>query len=616
MEAGSMIAASILSLALARLAASAEPAHAPASLSLPRVPFEFVLTPEEQSAFVDPGPFDGSGVEARIRWSGSPGSERVDVLQEREGAGWPRWKWTDARMADDGSSVLAALPGARTIVIWRRAGDEEGRYRASSVFFWPAEARDLALERTSVRTLRGGDAPVGSPGTLRFAQASGGGDALCETDGGRRWQCVAVPHTPGAVVFCGEDGQRRSAAIDSSAWGDIRLEPSAWSAAIAVEDPDDPESGEPVSFTISFATGHRGQIRSSETVRADRFGENLYWVRGPLGPAARLVARRAGRVGTLAADELAAAPCDRPLRLALFEARAIRGRVRDASGAPLARASVLLLESGTAADAESRDDPHPPPAMSASTQTDENGIFAFPDAENGKWRIRACHARAGCADRVSAPSDGEIEIVLAQRWRFTGRLVSSTGVPQAQAHLRFLPTLEHYESARDRLLTLPPESDAESDPDGRFEIAPVGVGGYYLEARAARVGTARKPIEITEQTPGRTDLGDLVLSGAGEFLARVTLTQGGCPGGSLALAGPVGATSLPVIRDFPIDGRGLVRVELPEGGNWLVWGRCADGRRDVDPGLLANVESVYGGEVALTLAAPGADPETPRPPRP
>lgn len=282
----------------------------------------------------------------------------------------------------------------------------------------------------------------------------------------------------------------------------------------------------------------------------------------------------------------------------------------------MARASVLLLESATAEGVENRDDSRPLLAMSASTQTDENGIFAFSDTENGKWRIRACHARAGCAERTSTPGDGEIEIVLAPRWRFTGRLVSSTGVPQAQAHLRFLPTLEHYESARDRLLTLPPESDAESDPDGRFEIAPVGVGAYYLEARAAHVGTARKAIEISEETPGRSDLGDLVLSGAGEFLARVTLTQGACPGGSLTLAGPVGATSLPVIRDFPIDGRGLARVELPEGGNWLVWGRCADGRRDADPGMLANVDSFYGTEVAVTLAAPGPDPETPRPPHP
>lgn len=570
---------------------------------LPPLPFEFALADEDVARFetadaIAPG---GVAVPVVLRWTPARTGERVDLFQERPGRGvWPRWKWVGARISDEGRALLAAEKKVATLAVWRHAGSVG--YEIGAAFRWPSERSEINLTHSSARTLRGEDPAAASAGPPRWISAGPPpqDDPLCETDGARKWQCLAVPAgRAGAVVSCGPRGERRSAAVDAAGAGDLLLEATDWAAPIAVEIPpgagDSP--GDPVSFWISVPGGGNGQIRDRTAMKAAPLGGNLYWIAGPIGPETRLSARiSATRAGTLETVEIGAAPCGTPIPIVLAETGALRGRVLGASGAPLARASVLLLEPRPSGD---RTAGSPPPALVASTLSDENGGWAFESLEPRLFRVRGCHAAAGCAEKEARPATEDLELVLVPRWRFTGRLLSRSGVPQAQAHLRFLPTLDQYANARDRLLTLPPETDGESDSEGHFEIAPAGPGAYYLEARALRVGSARRAVDITELSPSLTDLGDLVLSGAVELLAY--LLGPGCSGGSLAFAGPVGATSMLSVHDFPLDARGAAHVELPEGGSWLTWARCANGRRDVEPNMLSHVEDLAGSEIRLSL---------------
>ncbi len=613
-----------LLLLIVRIMVPSEIEPANTRSAFPPLPFEFALAEEDaarfRSAGEDTSRSDSFGTSPRggptsnLKWSPARPGERIDLFQERAGrSGWPRWKWVGARNTSDGQASLTGREGAATLAVWRQPGTPG--YEIGAPFRWPDAPREIHLTRRAGRTLLGDDATAVALGTPRWITGDAPqDDPLCETDGTRRWQCVSLTPGPGAIVFCGPRGERRSAGVDSSRTGSLSLEATDWAAPIAIEGSPDGSvrESESISFWISAPAGGNGQIRDTAAARAVPIEGRLYWITGPAGPETRLVARSsAARAGSLETSQIEAAPCGLPLAMSLAETGTLRGHVIGTSGNALARASVLLLERREVANRADPGSPLPR-ALSASTLSDEEGAWSFDGVERNSLVVRACHAAAGCAEKDARPGGEDVEIVLSPRWRFTGRVVSSSGSPLAQAHLRLLPTLDHYAGARDRLLTLPPETDVESDSQGRFEIAAAVPGSYYLEARALRVGTARRPLDVSEFSPALTELGDLSLAGAVELVAVVS--GSGCSGGSLALAGPVGATSMPAMRDFPLDSRGAAHVELPEGGSWLMWAHCPDGRRDVEPNVLTHVEDLEGIEVRLTLHERGSPPAEDTPP--
>ena len=573
-------------------------------------PFAVRVAPSDEETFGSPaGHMPGAGVPLEIHWKGPSKPERLDVLQGRRDL-FPRWQWIGRVAASDGSATLRAQPGLETLLVWRPSDGGDGRYRISEPFFWPEAAASRGVVRRAARTLAGPAAPIGPGGSLRLAPDPSV-DPLCENDRGERWQCPGVPASFEGVVLLCAPAERRFAPVRPDRPDTIRFEGggAGWSAVVSLDPDAEPAAprADPAAapaFRLESPANAGGQTLERTPLVPIRLASSSYFLSGRLAPESRIAVRLGRRAGAISLDEVLAAGCGGETRIPLTEARSLRGRVTDGEGHPRARASVLALEPSRD---RSKPDAVSGPVFLDSTLADDQGAWSFAELDPRARLIRVCHAGAGCADEdvPSFPFSGSLDIALRPKWRFTGRVVSRTGVPQPAAHLRFLPTIEQYERAGDRLLLIPPESDAESDPSGRFEIAPPAPGKYFLEARASSLGTARLTVTVAEAGPSKTDLGDLVLSGAGEFLARV---QGaGCVEGTLIFAGPIGPSSLPTLVQNRIEPGGLARVALPEGGEWLVWARCADGRRAVSPGSFSNVEDLYDREITVAIDPLGAD---------
>ncbi|MEO8430217.1 MAG: carboxypeptidase-like regulatory domain-containing protein [Acidobacteriota bacterium] len=576
---------------------------APASPRAERFPFEIFVAPADEAAFARgplPGAPAGTGVPIEVRWKPLPGEQRLDVLQRRRDR-YPGWQWVGSAPGAGPSVVLRSRPGVPTLLVWRTAG---GGHRIVDPFSWPEVEGIREVSPRAVKTLAGASRAAGpAADSLRFLP-SPGTESLCEA-GPERWQCPGVPEPfEGVILVCGS-GPRRFAAVRRADSGNVRLDGTGWSAWMSV---DEASAAGPVgapsrdaSLTLEVPESD-GQSFERTPLVPIRLGASSWFLHGEIFPGARIAVRQGRRAGSILLDDAAASACGEEIRLATTEARTVRGRVVDGAGRPLPRATILALEPRPEKGTGSAP---PGPILLEQAIADEQGEWALADLDPRARIVRACHSRAGCAEEPIPPSGAAMELVVRPKWRFTGRVVSQSGVPQPDAHLRFLPTLDHFAGAADRLLVVPPEADAESDASGRFEISPPAPGNFLLEARSSLLGTARRDVAVTELSPAKTDLGDLVLKGAGEFFARVG--GAGCAGGTLAFAGPMGVTSLPTMVDASIDGSGMARVALPEGGAWILLARCPDGRRLVTPGSFSNVEDLFGREVAVTIGPPSDD---------
>ncbi len=573
---------------LATLAVS----NALSAQDLSPVPFAFHLDTGDRASFQSPAPRASSmsGVAVLLRVRGTEGG-RIDLFQERPGL-WPRWAWRDgARIA--GGEVRLVGPGGHTsFLLLRRPG--QGGYDILPTLRWPSELREIEIRPIPARTLWGSDSAVGKNGAFRYLSADSSRDALCETDHKSRWQCIGLPvRAPGVIAFCAASAEPRFAEVSTVSSGETSLLTDGWAVGISID--GDPSSSPPPSFTLVSPGGGGGQTRAVKPLSSTSLGDALYWVHGSLVSDSHLLVRRIGGSARVSIDELAVRPCADPLRVALSPSRGVRGSVADSSGHALPGASVLALEEEKSRSGENV---RSKLILAASTKADNEGSYVLGELDSLVRRLRACHSRVGCEEKDLSPGAEVVDFTISPRWQFTGRAVSRSGVPASDAHLRLVPMLESYARAPDKLLLVPPEADALTDGSGRFEISAPTPSGYFLEARAATMGTARRRIDVTELTPARTDIGDLILTGEGEFLAR--LSGVGCSGGFFTIVGPIDAGTVAAIRNFPIE-HDVARVELPEGGTWLVQARCADGVRALSPELLTDVQDLYGQEVRFTV---------------
>ena len=576
---------------------------APAS-ELPPLTFDFHLPETSRARFEDPAVRrSDAGVSVLVRSPGA-GEDRVDVFQERRSE-FPRWEWIDGAIAKAGTARLEA-PGSRfSLLVWRHPGATG--YRISSVIRWPSEETVLEVEAVPARLLAGADPANLRGGTFRLLSSGNPRDPLCEGGTGGRWQCLGIGAEMTAILtVCLSPNDARFAEVRPGGSSEARLQSDGWAAGILLDGSEisHPDLSSSVAFSLVSAGAAAGQTTVTRMLPALPLGGPLFWVHGPLASEAHLVARQGPGSGRTPIEELVGKTCTDPVRLALQLPRILRGSVVDGSGKPLAGSSILALEPRK--PAAGQDVPRGP-VLVTSTVADDRGEYVFIELDPHVKRLRACHARSGCLEKNLPQSSEVVDFSLSPKWRYTGRAVSQSGVPIADAHLRFVPLLDEYARATDRLLLLAPETDAVADPAGLFEISAPAPASYFLEARAAGIGTARRRIDVTPLTGSRTELGDLVLKGAGEFLA--ILLGNGCAGGSLALLGPVDVGTAPGLREFPLDAAGRARVDLSEGGTWLAQARCPDGLRPVMPEVLPSAQDVYGQEVRFTLQNPSQSPE-------
>ncbi|MEO8190874.1 MAG: carboxypeptidase-like regulatory domain-containing protein [Acidobacteriota bacterium] len=574
---------------------------APASEVLP-LPFDFHLSEAGRARFEDLAVRrPPAGVSVLVQ---SPGSaeDRVDVFQERPGE-FPRWEWKDAAVGNAGAARLEATGDRRSLLVWRRPGT--AGYRVSAVIRWPSDQVVLEVSALPARFLAGTEDGNRRGGDFRLLSSRNQPDPLCERGIGGRWQCLGVRADVTAILMvCSPGNEARFAEIRPGGPAETRLESDGWATGILVDRSEIPRPVLSASITFSLVSpgAAAGQTTTQRTLPALPLGESLFWVHGPLAADAQLVAREAGGSGRALIEELVGKSCAEPVRLALQPPRILRGSVVDGSGKPLAGSSVLALEPRKPA---AGNDVARGPVLVTSTVADDRGDYVFIELDPQVKRLRACHARTGCLEKDVPPSSEVVDFRLLPKWLYTGRAVSQSGVPIAEAHLRFVPLPEEYARATDRLLLLSPETDAVTDSSGLFEISAPAPASYFLEARSAGIGTARRRIDVTPFTGSETKLEDLVLKGAGEFLAILLGT--GCPGGSLDLLGPIDAGSAPGLKEFPFDAEGRARVDLPEGGMWLAQARCAEGLRPVAPEVLTSAQDVYGQEVRFTLQNPAPE---------
>jgi hypothetical protein len=316
-------------------------------------------------------------------------------------------------------------------------------------------------------------------------------------------------------------------------------------------------------------------------------GGGILWVEAPTEASDRMVEVRAPGYATrrVAVEELPSL-CGGPGRVDLQRALDLRGTVSGPDGEPVPSATVLVRSEEPAKD---------PTIFGDATTTDEGG-FAFHDLESRVYRVRACHGELGCREERASPGE-PVQIVLGEAGAFTGRVVSSAGVPEAAATVRIVPTADAWAASPDRVRKLPLQTMSGSD--GRFRIAAPEAGDFLVEVRGTAGGVARTPVRRTNFSPNVTDLGDLRLVEPIEFTARVP----GCGGGWLIFSGPLGGeTPLPDVSRFRLDSTGVASVRLGEPGAWMAWGTCSGENERVEPSFLPDVTALAGGEVAFERA--------------
>ncbi len=199
-----------------------------------------------------------------------------------------------------------------------------------------------------------------------------------------------------------------------------------------------------------------------QTAVSDDEGGFLF-ERLPLGRYA-LVASRESR-SAVEYGELTREEYTRSIRLILREAGAVSGTVRDATGAPVARAVVYPHH---------RESERPADHLRAAAlrgETDDDGAFSLADIPVGEWKL--CARAEGYAplitDFLPVPGSG-YELTLGTGGSVSGRVVDAgTGAPVSDIEV----VLTSEEGERDR-------HEAVTDDEGRFAVARVRPDEYTL----------------------------------------------------------------------------------------------------------------------------------------
>jgi hypothetical protein len=506
----------------------------------------------------------------------------------------PRWVSADgADIRARGTRTLRTAGGRRAILLVRREGART--YALDGPFEWPREPGSRRVRGEPHRTLSG-SGPAEKDLDLRLAGPASVPDPLCDSDSSG-WRCLGVPaRFAGRVLACVGGNLVGSAAVRPESEDAVSLRRVPFAAELHVSGPDGEGVDAAVRVVRSIASG--SFVRAADAgVRVEVLGPGIAWLEATGEPAAgadRVVEVTAPHSATRRfALESLPSVCAGPLRVELPRAVEARGLVVSRDGRPAAGALVLVREEDTARE----------PEILADATADAEGAFALPGLEPRAYRLLACQAELGCREERFFPNES-IRIVLGEGGGFTGRVLSSAGVPEVEASVRIVPLAADWASAADRVRKLPLQTT--SGPDGRFRIAAPEPGEFRVEARGASGGVARAAARRTAVSGETIDLGDLRLSEPIEFTARLA----GCVGGSLAFSGPLGGeTSLPDVIRFPFDDSGAAHVRLGEPGAWAAWATCAGRHEAIEPSLLPEVGAVDGGDVEFERAG-----ETPQGP--
>lgn len=546
--------------------------------------FRFRLDTVDAARYRDPGRSPGQGVAVVLRTAED--GARVDLLTLAYDR-LPRWRWTDAGFVAAGRVTLRAPAGSRAL-LFLRDGPGPG-YRLDGPFAWPPEPVEREIVSRPARAIGGSIPFAGPPYEMRLAGPDSRRDPLCESDGASAWQCAGIPRAfAGRIVACRDGTIAGTAEVRPDSRADAVLQPVSFAALLQVELSESGPYRPSLSVRVLRRTAPNDFVtRLDPRWKVSYLDDGLVWIEAgselPEGLIEVGAAGHATKRFPLPPHDLG---CADPIFVFLARAATLGGSVTDPEGSPVAAALVLVRSAGPA---EGK-------TVLGDGETDANGEFQISGLEPGNHRVRACHGEHGCTEEPAHPGV-PVVLRLPGRGAFTGRVLSSAGVPQAGAVVRILPTAETWTSADDRLKRLPLES--KSGPDGRFRISAAENGEFLVEARSESSGVARIAVRRSNLSPAVTDLGDVRLPEPIEFTVRVS----GCGSGWLLLSGPLGGeTSLPVLSRFRLDAEGSGSVLLPEGGAWTAWASCSGKVEWIEPALLPDAAGLAGLEVRFERA--------------
>jgi protocatechuate 3,4-dioxygenase beta subunit len=203
---------------------------------------------------------------------------------------------------------------------------------------------------------------------------------------------------------------------------------------------------------------------------------------------------------------------------------AIRGRVRDAAGRPIAGANLTASQAGMMA-------PSPVQAVSEA-----DGSFVIGGLQPGAYRLNAFAAGYGGAERSVEAGVDKADVVLSPAGSIAGLVVDDAGRPVEAFRVSANPARREGASA-DRF-AMRPQGRMINSADGRFLLEDLGEGTYVVEASA--VGRASAHVSEVKVAPGSTaDVGTIRLSAGGTVKGTVADTGGQpVPGAVITVRGP------------------------------------------------------------------------------
>jgi protocatechuate 3,4-dioxygenase beta subunit len=189
--------------------------------------------------------------------------------------------------------------------------------------------------------------------------------------------------------------------------------------------------------------------------------------------------------------------------VALETGMLIRGKVRDASGAPIAGAAI----DNVAAPARS---------MRLSAESEPDGTFVLSATEKVVYHLRV--QAEGYAQRSNIdvePGGAPIDVVLQRAGKIVGTVVDESGRPLPDCRAVARPA-----ERQGGELVLPNLTDVVST-GGRFEITGVRAGTFVVQIQAAdHIDKSVSDVRVT--AGATTDVGKVVLSAGGVVQGLVT----------------------------------------------------------------------------------------------
>jgi hypothetical protein len=223
---------------------------------------------------------------------------------------------------------------------------------------------------------------------------------------------------------------------------------------------------------------------------------------------------------------------------------AIRGRVRDGAGQPIAAANI------TGYRARSMAGPYPVQSISEA-----DGSFVLAGLQPGSYRVNAAAPGYAGADRPIEAGAEKVELVLSPAGSISGAVVDDAGRPVEAFRVNASPARR--EADPPGTMIMGPRNKIGTGTEGRFLLEDLAEGTYVVAASAP--GQSSANVSGVKVSPGSTtDAGTIRLSAGGTVKGTVADAAGAPVAGAvIAVRGPG--------RDYGSIGAGPQGVSDPAG---------------------------------------------------